>query len=71
MNLAFRRMRGIGVPVNDYYVRDFVDIPEFRYNKVPLTQVTKDASGFHLTLDDPQCPEYFINRDNVEALIRR
>ena len=67
MNLAFPRMRGIGVPVNDYYVRDFVDIPEFRYNKVPLTQVTKDASGFHLTLDDPQCPEYFINRDNVEA----
>jgi len=27
------KMRGIGVPVNDYFVEDFVDIPEFRYHE--------------------------------------
>lgn len=46
------KMRGIGVPVNDYYVEEFVDIPKLRYNKVPLEKVTKDKDGFHLTLDD-------------------
>jgi len=59
-------MRGIGVPVNDYYVRDFVEIPEFRYNKIPLEKVSKDKNGFYLQLDDNEHPEYFISRDNVE-----
>ncbi len=62
-----RRMRGIGVPVNDYYVKDFVDIPKFRYNKVPLQQVTKDKDGFILILDDGEHQEYRISRHNVEA----
>ena len=60
-------MRGIGVPVNDYYVRSFVDIPEFRYNKIPLEKVTKDKDGFYIQLDDKDHPEYFISRDNVDA----
>ncbi len=62
-----RRMRGIGVPVNDYYVKDFVDIPKFRYNKIPLQEVTKDKDGFRLILDSDEHPEYFISRENVEA----
>ena len=50
-------MRGISARERRY-VRDFVDIPEFRHNKVPLTQVTKDASGFHLTSMIPG-PHFF------------
>ncbi len=61
------RMRGIGVPVNDYYVENFVDIPEFRYNKVPLEKVTKSKDGFYLQLDDKNHQEYFISRENVSA----
>lgn len=60
------KMRGIGVPVNDYYVNEFIDIPEFRYNKIPLDRVTKDKSGFYLKLDDDEHPEYFVSRDSVE-----
>lgn len=60
------RMRGIGVPVNDYYVKDFIDIPKFRYNKVPLEKVTKDKSGYYLQLDDNEYPEYFIPRESVD-----
>jgi hypothetical protein len=62
-----QRMRGIGVPVNDYYVKEFVDIPEFRYNKIPLEKVTKDKDGFIIQLDDKDHPEYFISRESVEA----
>jgi len=61
------KMRGIGVPVNDYFVENFVDIPEFRYNKIPLEQVTKDKDGFHLKLDEKDHPEYFISRQDVSA----
>ena len=61
------KMRGIGVPVNDYYVEEFVDIPELRYNKVPLEKVTKDKDGFYLTLDDKDHSEYFISRQDVSA----
>ena len=60
-------MRGIGVPVNDYYVENFVDIPEFRYNKIPLKQVSKDKEGFHLTIDDENHEQYFISRKDVSA----
>ena len=67
MNVLMPKMRGIGVPVNDYYVEDFVDIPEFRYNKVPLEKVTKDKDGFCLTLDDKEHSEYFISRQDVSA----
>ncbi len=49
-NMFMPKMRGIGVPVNDYFVENFVDIPEFRYNKIPLQQVSKDKNGFHLTI---------------------
>ena len=59
------KVRAIGVPVNDYYVEQFVNIPEFRYNKVPLEKVTKDKTGFFLQLDDPQHPEYFVAREDV------
>jgi hypothetical protein len=61
------RMRAIGVPVNDYYVKNFVDIPEFRYNKVPLEKVSKSKDGFYLQLDDKDHQEYFISRENVSA----
>ena len=64
MNLP--KLRGIGVPVNDYYVKDFVDIPEYRYNKIPLQRVTKDKTGFFLQLDDEDHPEYFISREDVQ-----
>ena len=67
MIAPIRRMRGIGVPVNDYYVREFVDIPKFRYNKIPLQEVTKDKDGFRLILDIDEHPEYFISREDVEA----
>lgn len=60
-------IRGIGVPVNDYFVSDFVEIPEFRYNKIPLDKVTKNKDGFYLQLDNEEHPEYFIGRDVVKA----
>ena len=66
MRSPIPQMRGIGVPVNDYYVHDFMDIPEFRYNKIPLKKVTKDKDGFYLQLDDADHPEYFVSRENVE-----
>lgn len=59
------KMRAIGVPVNDYFVEEFVDIPKFRYNKIPLETVTKDKDGFHLRLDVKDHPEYFIERKDV------
>ncbi len=59
------KVRAIGVPVNDYYVENFVDIPKFRYNKIPLETVTKDKDGFRLTLDVKDRPEYFIARNDV------
>ncbi len=59
------KMRAIGVPVNDYFVERFVDIPKFRYNKIPLETVTKDKDGFHLRLDVKDHQEYFIERKNV------
>ncbi len=61
------KMRAIGVPVNDYFVEEFVNIPQFRYNKIPLRTVTKDKDGFRLTLDDQDNAEYFINRRYVSA----
>lgn len=61
------RMRAIGVPVNDYFVENFVNIPKFRYNKVPLESVAKDKDGFHLKLDVDDRPEYFIARKEVSA----
>jgi hypothetical protein len=67
VNVLMPKMRGIGVPVNDYYVEEFVDIPELRYNKVPLEKVTKDKDGFFLTLDDKDHSEYFISRQDVSA----
>lgn len=65
MNIT--KLRAIGVPVNDYYVAKFVDIPEYRYNKIPLEKVSKDKDGFTLQLDDDEHPEYFISRDNIQA----
>jgi hypothetical protein len=59
------KVRAIGVPVNDYFVEHFVDIPKFRYNKIPLATVTKDKDGFRLRLDVKDQPEYFISRDDV------
>ncbi len=67
MKTKIPRMRGIGVPVNDYHVEEFVDIPEFRYNKVPLELVTKDKEGFCLQLDDKDHPKYRISRDNLDS----
>ena len=67
MKTKMLKIRGIGVPVNDYFVSDFVDIPEFRYNKIPLEKVTKNKDGFYLQLDNDEHPEYFISRDAVEA----
>jgi len=61
------KMRAIGVPVNDYFVEEFADIPKFRYNKIPLETVTKDKDGFHLRLDVKDHPEYFIARKDVSA----
>jgi hypothetical protein len=61
------KMRAIGVPVNDYFVEEFVDIPKFRYNKIPLETVTKDKDGFRLRLDVKDHPEYFIARKDVSA----
>jgi len=61
------KMRAIGVPVNDYFVEEFVDIPKFRYNKIPLQTVTKDKDGFRLRLDEKDHPEYFIPRKDVSA----
>jgi hypothetical protein len=61
------KVRAIGVPVNDYYVANFVDIPKFRYNKIPLETVTKDKDGFRLRLDVKDQPEYFIARSDVSA----
>jgi hypothetical protein len=61
------KMRAIGVPVNDYFVKDFADIPKFRYNKIPLQTVTKDKDGFHLRLDVEDQPEYFIARKDISA----
>ena len=65
--MKIQKIRGIGVPVNDYYVNEFANIPEYRYNKVPLEKVTKDKDGFFLQLDDADHPEYFISRESVEA----
>jgi hypothetical protein len=59
------KVRAIGVPVNDYFVEHFVDIPKFRYNKIPLATVTKDKDGFRLRLDVKDQPEYFIPRNDV------
>jgi len=59
------KMRAIGVPVNDYFVEKFADIPNFRYNKIPLETVTKDKDGFRLRLDVKDDLEYFIARENV------
>lgn len=67
MPMKMPKMRAIGVPVNDYFVKEFVDIPEFRYNKVPLEQVTKAQDGFHLKLAAADHPEYFIPREHVSA----
>ena len=61
------KMRAIGVPVNDYFVEEFADIPKFRYNKIPLQTVTKDKDGFRLRLDVTDHPEYFIARKDVSA----
>ena len=65
MSRLMPKMRAIGVPVNDYFVEEFLSIPKFRYNKVPLKTVTKDKDGFHLQLDVKDQPEYFISRDKV------
>ncbi len=67
MSKLMPKMRGIGVPVNDYIVEEFVDIPKFRYNKIPLQTVTKDKDGFRLRLDDKDHLEYFIARKDVSA----
>lgn len=66
-NLFMPKMRAIGVPVNDYFVEHFVDIPKLRYNKIPLREVAKDKEGFHLRLDAKDQPEYFIARKDVSA----
>jgi len=67
MKTKMKKIRAIGVPVNDYFVSDFVDIPEFKYNKVPLEKVTKDKEGYYLQLDNEEYPEYFISRETTEA----
>lgn len=61
------KLRAIGVPVNDYFVENFVDIPKFRYNKIPLETVTKTKDGFHLKLNVDNKPEYFIDRKEIAA----
>jgi len=61
------KMRAIGVPVNDYFVENFIDLPDFRYNKIPLSKVSKDKDGYCLTLDDKDHSEYFISRQDVSA----
>ncbi|HVB48441.1 MAG TPA: hypothetical protein VNF69_08640 [Burkholderiales bacterium] len=65
MSRFMPKMRAIGVPVNDYFVERFADIPKFRYNKIPLETVTKDKDGFRLRLDVQDHPEYFIARKDV------
>ncbi|HUX23110.1 MAG TPA: hypothetical protein VMV87_00700 [Burkholderiales bacterium] len=65
MSKLMPKMRAIGVPVNDYFVENFADIPQFRYNKIPLETVTKDKDGFRLKLDVSDHPEYFIAREEV------
>ena len=65
MSKLMPKLRAIGVPVNDYFVEDFADIPKFRYNKIPLETVTKDKDGFRLKLDVSDHPEYFIAREAV------
>lgn len=67
MSLFMPKLRAIGVPVNDYFVEHFVDIPKFRYNKVPIQAVIKDKDGYHLRLDVGEHPEYFIARKDVTA----
>ena len=67
MSVLLPKMRAIGVPVNDYFVEHFVDIPKFRYNKIPLKSVSKDKDGFKLTLDVKESPEYTIARREVAA----
>ncbi len=67
MSTLTPKMRAIGVPVNDYFVEEFADIPKFRYNKIPLEKVTKDKDGFRLRLDVKDHPEYFIERKDVSA----
>jgi hypothetical protein len=67
VNTLMPKIRAIGVPVNDYFVEEFVDIPKFRYNKIPLQTVTKDKDGFRLRLDEKDHPEYFIARKDVSA----
>lgn len=67
MSTLTPKMRAIGVPVNDYFVKEFADIPKFRYNKIPLEKVTKDKDGFRLRLDVKDHPEYFIERKDVSA----
>ena len=66
-NMLMPKMRAIGVPVNDYFVEHFADIPKFRYNKIPLQEVAKTKEGFHLRLDVKDQPEYFIARKDVSA----
>ncbi|MGA8007405.1 MAG: hypothetical protein WCA17_15020 [Burkholderiales bacterium] len=65
MSTLMPKMRAIGVPVNDYFVEKFADIPNFRYNKIPLATVTKDKDGFRLRLDVKDDLEYFIAREDV------
>ena len=65
MSTLMPKMRAIGVPVNDYFVDKFADIPNFRYNKIPLETVTKDKDGFRLKLDVKDDLEYFIAREDV------
>ena len=67
MSTLMPKMRAIGVPVNDYFVEKFADIPNFRYNKIPLRTVTKDKDGFRLRLDVKDELEYFIAREDVSA----
>ena len=66
-SLFMPKMRAIGVPVNDYFVEHFVDIPKYRYNKIPLKTVTKTEAGFQLKLNVDDQPEYFIDRKEVMA----
>jgi hypothetical protein len=65
MSTLVPKMRAIGVPVNDYFVDQFPDIPKFRYNKIPLETVTKDKDGYRLKLDVKEHPDYFIDRQYV------
>lgn len=67
MSKLVPKMRAIGVPVNDYFVENFVDIPKFRYNKIPLDSVIKDKKGYRLQLDVAGNPEYVIARKDVSA----